>query len=409
MIFSELVRTSFSVLKANGRRTFLSMIGIIIGVASVIVIISLGNGFKSSTISSLSNDTAGRPSQTLYYMLEKNDDINHARFEPFTQRDRNGILSIDGVAELKADAFSGIRQVFMNVKIKDKTESKEIYPVEQSEVEIILGRNLTVVDQEQRQFNAVITDTLAEEVFGSTEAALDRSITIGNNDYTVVGISVEAPITIKMDASGLVSNTLTPQIYIPKSVYQLVSPESQWESAIDVFFDIGTDTAAVSQKVQQYLTEKGDQRNYGSYQIFDKTAELKQIESTLNMVTVFISAVAAISLFIAGVGIMNMMYISVAERTKEIGIRRALGATKRAIEWQFLLEGITITTLGGVIGYVTGMGLAFGISKFLPFNSSYDVTTALAAVFISIFIGIVFSVFPARSAAAKNVVDILRG
>lgn len=141
---------------------------------------------------------------------------------------------------------------------------------------------------------------------------------------------------------------------------------------------------------------------------YDSSEMMEQIGSTLNMITLFISAVASISLFIAGVGVMNMMYISVSERTKEIGIRRSLGATRRSIQWQFLLEGIAITTLGGLVGYLAGIGIAFAVSRFLPFSAIVDLETALVSVSVSIIIGLVFSVFPARSAARKNVVEILR-
>ena len=105
---------------------------------------------------------------------------------------------------------------------------------------------------------------------------------------------------------------------------------------------------------------------------------------------------------------MNMMYISVSERTKEIGIRRAMGATKGSIQLQFLLEGIMITSIGGIIGYVTGVLLAMLISNFLPFKIYTDWTAVALTVGVSVFIGIVFSVFPAKSAANKDVIEILR-
>lgn len=165
---------------------------------------------------------------------------------------------------------------------------------------------------------------------------------------------------------------------------------------------------AISQQISDYLTASGSAKDDGTYTYYDSSEMMEQIGSTLNMITLFISAVASISLFIAGVGVMNMMYISVSERTKEIGIRRSLGATRRSIQWQFLLEGIAITTLGGLIGYFTGIAIAFGVSRFLPFSAIVDFETALVSVSVSILTGLVFSVFPARAAAQKNVVEILR-
>jgi putative ABC transport system permease protein len=130
--------------------------------------------------------------------------------------------------------------------------------------------------------------------------------------------------------------------------------------------------------------------------------------SLLRNITYFIGAVAGISLFIAGVGVMNMMYISVSERTKEIGIRRAMGATKRSIRAQFLLEGVMLTLSGGIVGYLLGMGLAYGIGSLLEVPISVDLFTIMLAVGVSSGIGLAFSVMPAAAAAKKDLIDILR-
>ena len=135
---------------------------------------------------------------------------------------------------------------------------------------------------------------------------------------------------------------------------------------------------------------------------------MESIGKVIDGLTYFISAIAGISLFIAGVGVMNMMYISVSERTKEIGIRRSLGATENSIQIQFLLEGLIITTIGGIVGYLFGIGLAYLIAKLLPFGIYIDLSVILLAVGVSMFIGIIFSVMPAKAAAKKDVVEILR-
>ena len=134
---------------------------------------------------------------------------------------------------------------------------------------------------------------------------------------------------------------------------------------------------------------------------------IDQISQALNSITWFISAVAGISLFIAGIGIMNMMYISVSERNREIGIRIALGATRQAIMLQFLMEGMTITIAGGIIGYILGMIFAAALSVILPFKASVDLTTVLLALGISGFIGLVFSVMPASQASKKDLTEVM--
>ncbi|WP_234984610.1 ABC transporter permease [Pilibacter termitis] len=156
------------------------------------------------------------------------------------------------------------------------------------------------------------------------------------------------------------------------------------------------------------LRNKGNNRLSGTYETFDMSALTDGIGNVLSMLTYFISAIAGISLLIAGVGVMNMMYISVAERTKEIGIRRALGAKRRDIRLQFLLEGVFLTVIGGIIGYIFGFLVALTISVFLPFQVAPDFFTLSLALGVSGFIGILFSVIPANKAANKDLIEILR-
>ena len=170
----------------------------------------------------------------------------------------------------------------------------------------------------------------------------------------------------------------------------------------------GTRPDEVTNKVLDKLKKSGSMRQQGSYRSFDTAILSKGIGKVLSTITYFITAVAGISLFIAGVGVMNMMYISVSERTKEIGIRRALGATQRSIMIQFLIEGVLLTFTGGVIGYFIGMILAYGIGSLMKIHVTVDLFTIVVAVGVSTLIGLIFSVMPAREAAKKDLIDILR-
>ncbi|HJF16891.1 MAG TPA: FtsX-like permease family protein, partial [Globicatella sulfidifaciens] len=199
-----------------------------------------------------------------------------------------------------------------------------------------------------------------------------------------------------------------PQVIVPRGTNKLLNPNTNVDFSIKAFYKPDSNVSGISRKIADYLKENGSEKDNGTYEYFDMSEMMESIGQQVSMVTYFIGAVAGISLFIAGVGVMNMMYISVSERTKEIGIRRSLGATQNSIQWQFLLEGISITTLGGLIGYLFGVGIAIIAGNFLPFKALIDVPTALISVSISVLIGISFSVFPARAAARKNVVEILR-
>lgn len=179
-------------------------------------------------------------------------------------------------------------------------------------------------------------------------------------------------------------------------------------ASVTAVLDKGTKPDEVAKKILDKLKKQGSLRNQGTYQSFDSSFLTKGIGKVLSTITYFISAVAGISLFIAGVGVMNMMYISVSERTKEIGIRRALGATQRSIMIQFLLEGVMLIFTGGIIGYLLGIVMAYSIGAIMKIGIQIDFFTISIAVGVSTLIGLVFSVMPAREAAKKDLIDILR-
>lgn len=411
MCLTEILKSSFATLRSNIRRTFLTMIGIIIGIAAVITIMSLGNGFQKQTLEELAQDEQGRASQAFYYN-PTNFEIDYDKLEPFAASDLAAIEMIPGVDEVKKADDMLQHSTYMSVSFRNVNTSYEISLVDQSNYEMLIGRNLSIADSQYRQKFVIIDLIAATELFGSIDNALHKVIELDNTEYTIVGVYDNMSLTDLDDSSmlggmGGMYNMMT-QLEIPQGTFQHFNPQTFYNWEITVFYEPDVNMKVISQQILDYLTASGSAKDDGAYTYFDSSEMMEQIGSTLNMITLFISAVASISLFIAGVGVMNMMYISVSERTKEIGIRRSLGATRRSIQWQFLLEGIAITTLGGLVGYFAGIGIAFGVSRFLPFSAIVDFETALVSVSVSIIIGLVFSVFPARAAAQKNVVEILR-
>lgn len=412
MRLSEILKSSLATLRMNGRRTFLTMIGIVIGIAAVITIMSLGNGFQKQTLDELAQDELGRPSQAFYYN-PSNMDIDFSSFQPFIQSDLAAIEQIPGVDEVRTAEDIPQQATYMSATFRNITNSYDVGLLEASHHTMLVGRNLSIADSQYRQKYAIIDSFAASELFGDAELALHKSLELDGSDYTIVGVfdsqaaSFNEEDDMGFGAMGGMYGVVS-QIEIPYGTFQYYNPQTFYNWEITVFFEAGVNMKAISQQISDYLTQNGSATEDGSYVYYDSSEMMEQIGKTLSMITLFISAVASISLFIAGVGVMNMMYISVSERTKEIGIRRSLGATRKSIQWQFLLEGIAITTLGGLVGYFAGIGLAFSVSRFLPFSAIVDVQTALVSVGVSILIGLVFSVFPARAASRKNVVEILR-
>lgn len=407
MRMSEILKSSFDTLRMNGRRTFLTMIGIIIGIAAVITIMSLGNGFRQQTIDNLTKDEKGRMSQRFSFNPE-NQNIDWAQITPFSKDNLSAIEEMPGVDEVKLDSETSVQTQYSQIKVREENLDFEFEILEESDYPLIAGRNLTQADSDYRSPYMMLNEDVATQLYGSAEKAVGRSATLDGHEFTIVGIFIKtlSEEEQKLQEEGYIFSTISG--VMPRGTFDRYYYAQNFDFGIQVYFEDGADMSTINKKIKSYLDEAGAEISNGSYTYFDSSEMMAEVGKTLSMVTLFISAVAGISLFIAGVGVMNMMYISVSERTKEIGIRRSLGATKDSIQWQFLLEGIAITTFGGIIGYLSGIGIALLVSRFIPFNALFDVTTALVSVSISVLIGIVFSVFPARAASRKNVVEILR-
>lgn len=410
MRISVLVASALQALKGNARRTILTMIGIIIGIAAVITIISIGKGFQRMTISQINGEdqTNGRVSVNFYYVSHA---PGHAASEnsevAFSQQDRLGISKIEGVLsteipkkeerteENHVEIHSGSKKEIVDLRLLKSTGSSVM----------LSGEALTQADIDTNQKVVVIPASLATTLYRDYQKAIGRALKIKEEWYFIKGVKEDKQTTSK---GFFDMGNRNKEVEMPFSTYSHYHPTRTAGNRLLVVIKPGYTSKKVAEKVQEYLNKKGSLHRTGQYSFFDQGELVDSVGKVIDSLTYFVSAVAGISLFIAGVGVMNMMYISVSERTKEIGIRRSMGATKGSIQLQFLLEGVVITSLGGIVGYIFGILFAKIIAAFLPFDSYTDVATVLLAIGISATIGIIFSVFPAKAAAKKDVVDILR-
>ncbi|MCQ9210516.1 ABC transporter permease [Granulicatella seriolae] len=404
MKFSVLLSSAIRSLKGNARRTLLTMLGIIVGISSVITIISLGRGFQKATISSLTSGQENRVSINFYFN-PTNPTMDFTTFSSFTQQDILGIEEIEGVHSAEIPASTSNSSNYVDLKTKNGNTSLTSDLIKSEGRAVSFGRPIEAVDNDGYQKVAVISERLASELYDSAENALGKGIVLSGNVFNIKGIK---PFSGGISFNFSENQKPESEIEIPENTYHQLFRAPEPKQNLLVYLQPNVQTKVVANKVQDYLKEHGSLKQMGTYGYFDMSQILEQIGQVLDGLTYFVSAIAGISLFIAGVGVMNMMYISVSERTKEIGIRRSMGATKRSIQLQFLLEGIMITSIGGVVGYIFGIAIATIIALFLPFNISLDISAILLSIGISVFIGIVFSVFPARSAAEKDVIEILR-
>lgn len=394
-------RTAFRSIFKNKRRSFLTMVGIIIGIAAVITIVALGNEFKRNILSETTG--ADETGQTKYVNIKYNDFDNLVSEDSgISQTDKNMVANLPEVKEvsyykaMKKDGNPTVDFYDKNTKL-----TMTVHPAKETAVSLLIGRQLNAADSDGLNKVVVLDEAVAKQVFGSKEAALNNGFELKGQVFTVVGVSA--------NTSGEIGpQNYEPLAYFPKKTYTHYLGKKDDHSVLALKFNTGVNQDTAMTKVLKQLNMNGESRAQGEYQAYDPTSEIKQLGSMLGQMTLFISAVAAISLFIAGVGVMNMMYISVSERTKEIGIRRALGANAKSIKRQFLFEGIVLTVSGGVIGYILGILIAFAASFALPFSVRPDMMTVLISIGTSVVIGVCFSYLPASAAAKKELIDILK-
>ncbi|PZL70574.1 permease [Enterococcus plantarum] len=394
-------KTALKSILKNKKRSFLTMFGIIIGIASVITIVSIGNGFKRDMIDKMSmvNTNENVSNITFNYY-----DVSNALTESdvFKKSDLDLIKNLKGIRKVdfyKPKQKLTERQVELNLRGKKLT--KKIERVEQTSEPLLVGRQIDPNDNETLNKVVVIDEILAQKLYDDPEKAVGKGFEVMNELFTVVGVIASSNGTLSMENQAALA-------YFPIKSYDHYFNKAESQSILNIETEVGENQEEILKEVLKQLNFNGSMRNVGEYETYNPKSDIEQMGSILDNLTLFISAVAGISLFIAGVGVMNMMYISVSERTKEIGIRRALGATEKDIRKQFLTEGLTLTLLGGLIGYLLGMILGLLASIFLPFSVRPDLFTIGLAVGISVLIGVVFSYMPASAASKKDLIDIMK-
>lgn len=401
-------RSAFKAINNNRKRSILTMIGIIIGVSAVIAILAIGRSYERQTIESLTKSDNGKIQAQI--LFNPNDDSFYETNRPaFQSSDLELVRQVSGVESAEFEKQES-NSISFSALVQNKNQSIEAKLVQQTKSDILVGRNLSKADNLNRSRVAIINEEFAKDLYGTPENALNRGVLISGQNYAVVGVYGGTEMSDEeAQMASMFGEMSSYQVQIPKKAYEYYLIKGDDASySILVTMKKGTRPDEVTNKVLDKLKKSGSMRQQGSYRSFDTAILSKGIGKVLSTITYFITAVAGISLFIAGVGVMNMMYISVSERTKEIGIRRALGATQRSIMIQFLIEGVLLTFTGGVIGYFIGMILAYGIGSLMKIHVTVDLFTIVVAVGVSTLIGLIFSVMPAREAAKKDLIDILR-
>ena len=395
----ETVRQAFQNIWSNKFRTFLTMLGIIIGVMAVIVIVGLGNGmtqsmrdsFSAMGTNTLSINIWGYGSRTVtvedvYAIGTKNPDLIRS-ISP--QIDFSNNTPKVGTTTYRYSNVAGVDENFT---------SMENYTVAQ-------GRGLQYMDMKDNKQVCVIGDYLNRVAYGGR--GVGQTIKLGPYKFRIVGV-----LNAKVNNTSMQQGSDDDCIYLPYTIAMRLSNTAMASSYIAIMSDESKANEAKA-VVEAYLTDlfKSD----SAFFVYSASEWLEEMNNMINMVIVILTGIASISLLVGGIGIMNIMLVSVTERTREIGIRKALGAKERVILSQFVVEAATTSALGGVLGIVLGYIVSMAANHVLPMISSdIDVTVSpsfnsIAVAFgISVFIGVLFGYLPAKRAARLNPIEALR-
>lgn len=267
--------------------------------------------------------------------------------------------------------------------------------------QIAYGRNLLYSDMEARRKVAVIGSYVASELYGGSQNAVGDTIKLNGESYTIVGV-VEQQTE---NSSDLEDGCTDDFVWIPYSRAVKMARNAVINSYVFTSRDIN-ETETCTQELKTFLYEK--MKSDSLYTVTAMSSLLDSLNDQINMMSMMLGGIAGISLLVAGVGVMNIMLVSVTERTREIGIRKALGAKKSVIMQQFVIEALVTSAIGGIIGIVIGAVASTGIGKLMGIEAPPTMTAVVISFSVSVAIGLIFGYMPASRAAKLNPIDALR-
>jgi putative ABC transport system permease protein len=407
MSLGQSFATSFEALNANKLRSLLTMLGIVIGVGAVIIMISLGRGASANVAQRLqglgTNLLTITPGSARGFGPVK---VGQGSAPTLNEADANAIQ--DGIAGL--DGVSPVLNVSVQAVGNDNnwsTRASGVYPIYQS-IEnwtAQAGSLLTEADESQTQTNVVIGEIVLENLFGdgtpgsaNPQAALGQTIRLNNVPFHIVGV-----LTSK---NGDQDDT----VLVPYSTANLRLHNQTFVNQVVVQVADGKQMDTVQAQIGSLLAERHRIRpgKPNDFNVRNLNNIVQTAQGVTQTLTLLLSGVAAVSLLVGGIGIMNIMLVSVTERTREIGIRSAVGARAKDILAQFLIEAVSLSTLGGVIGIVLGVGGAIGVARFAKWNTVIAPESIVLAFAFAAAVGIFFGYYPARKASQLDPIEALR-
>lgn len=405
MLFRETIQMAISALWANKMRSVLTMLGIIIGVGAVIAMVSIGMGVRKQVQDSI----ASLGSNMLIVSASATNNAAGVR----QAAGSNVRLKLEDAEAIKAkisDAEYVSPTVQKNYQVVNGNQNWNTSVVgatpDYMNIRSLVIANGTFITQKDIDSNSrvvVIGTTVAENLFGENVNPVGKNIRINNDPFKVVGLlESKGQSSVGQDQDDMViipittaTNRIMAVNYIQSISVQVVSQDKMDQVQ-----------AEIENLMRQRHKIIGDKED--DFTVRNLSSIMEAMTSSTTMITLLLGSVASISLLVGGIGIMNIMMVSVTERTKEIGIRKALGATYSNIMMQFLIEAVFVGIIGGIIGIGIGCGTAMAISSFGGFNTVLTVEPILVSFFFSVGISLFFGIYPARKAAKLDPIEALR-
>ena len=417
----ENIRLSFQGIWSHKMRSFLTMLGIIIGIASIIAIVStiqgtneqlmqnvVGSGTNAVDIN-LSQGSADNPLDFSWYSVPYGIPV-------LTENIREELLNVDGVE----DATFYVSRTYADgiYYLNQSLQGADIYGIDNRYFNVngyVVRTGREFIDSDYKNFHKVaILDQDAASTLFQEESALGKTIEISGEPFTVVGVaqlqSEFEPVINSIDEyyTYMGDDSSTGKVFIPYEswpiIYQYDEPQNVSVRAADVkaMTTVGKPCAEI---LNGYLNTSSSEIKYRAKNTLENVEKQQQINQSTNQQLIWI---ASISLLVGGIGVMNIMLVSVTERTSEIGLKKAIGARKRVILTQFLTEAAVLTSMGGIIGVVAGIAMAQAISKIAQVPVGISIPAIIGSVIFSTVIGVIFGFVPSIKASNLNPIDALR-
>jgi putative ABC transport system permease protein len=403
MLIGEIIRVALGALRANKLRSLLTMLGIVIGVAAVIAVVALGTGAQSAVKDRISS--LGTTLLTVMPGQQRGMGVSFDQSMKLTMDDAAALEDrAPNLTAVQPEMTSRLQVQYLNQNTNTSVVGTTSNYLEVRKYELQAGRMFSRTEDEGRQRVAVVGPTVLDALgINSPDAIIGEAVRIRGIQFTVIGV-------LKSKGQSTPFGNPDDQVLVPITTgrFRLFGSDrlrsiSVLAQSEDKIPDAMADVQRVLRREHRLVQGRPD-----DFMIRSQADFLNTLGETTQVFTYLLSGIAAVSLLVGGIGIMNIMLVSVTERTREIGIRKALGATKGNILLQFLIEAVVLCLLGGLIGALVGSGGATAMSKFCQWNTIISPSAIAAAFVFSAVVGVVFGVWPARRAAGLDPITALR-